>query len=496
MKPALQLRLSQQLTLTPQLKLAIRLLQLSSLELETEIRNALESNPVLEMEGDPAFEADSAEAEKASRDLRRESAAETTPSSDSTTSSSDRVDQPAENLPDNAETDDSWEMDLPSEPIGSASSHSGDDDYFEAQRSASEGLQEHLVWQLNLSRFSERDLAIALALVDALNDDGYLSVPLSDIEATLVPLPGLEADEIEAVLRRVQQLDPPGVGARDLAECLTLQLRTLDDAGPVQVLALKLTEHLELLARGDRTRLRKLFGCDDELLDQAIALIRTLNPKPGARLQADNTEYVKPDVYVAKRDGLWRVALNPDCRPRLAISQHYESMVGKVSRDDASYLRGHLQEARWLIKSLETRNETMLKVANSIVARQQDFLEQGPEAMRPMVLRDVAEEIGMHESTVSRVTTRKYMHTPRGIFEFKFFFSSHVGTHDGGTASATAIQALIRKLIEAEPANRPLSDSALTKQLNAQGIAVARRTVAKYREAMNIPSSTDRVRLA
>lgn len=469
MKPALQLRMSQQLTLTPQLKLAIRLLQLSSLELEAEIRQALENNPVLEIDGDPAFGEAPAEPHPEPGEVGSDEAADV------------------------EAADDDWSLDLPS----GAPAAAADEEDYEPQQAATEDLASHLLWQLNLCRLNPRDQLIARALVDALDAEGYLDESLQSLQETLsADLSDLRLAEIEAVLHRVQQLDPLGVAARSLGECLAIQLRALDSGSPGRDLALRLTGQLELLARNDRTRLKKRLGCEDAELDQAIALLRSLDPKPGARIGVSLPEYVKPDVYVDRHGGRWRVRLNPDCQPRLAISRHYAALVSAASREDASYLRGHLQEARWLIRSLQTRNQTMLKVARCIVDRQQDFLERGPEAMRPLVLRDVAEAIGMHESTISRVTTRKYMHTPRGVFEFKHFFSSHVGTRDGGEASATAIQAMIRKLIAAEPPSKPLSDNALAKRLNAEGITVARRTVAKYREAMNIPASHERVRLA
>ncbi|MCW5578121.1 MAG: RNA polymerase factor sigma-54, partial [Dokdonella sp.] len=314
--------------------------------------------------------------------------------------------------------------------------------------------------------------------------------------SAVAALHAVTAAEVEAVRRRVQQFDPLGVGSRNLAECLTVQLGALEHDTPGLPLAKTLVgEHLELLARKDRAQMCQLLHVGDADFDTALALVRSLSPKPGAGHATGKAEYVAPDAYARKIGGRWQVVLASDCQPRLGINEHYAGLIAKAQRDDASYLKGQLQEARWLIKSLKTRAETMLKVARAIVSAQEAFLEFGPEAMRPLVLRDVAEELGMHESTISRVTTRKYLHTPRGTFEFKQFFSSGVTTSDGGVASATAIQAMIRKLIDEERPSQPLSDQGLTVELNRRGINVARRTVAKYREALNIPSSNDRSRI-
>jgi RNA polymerase sigma-54 factor len=484
MRPALQLRFSQQLTLTPQLRMAIRMLQLSSLELEQEIQAALESNPMLESPEELAH------AEPPGEATANDAPSEGEPSAQGEASSETGETVEAT---DYGDMESSLEM---GEMSYGSSRNDDDENHVEVSGAVTEGLRDHLLWQLNLSPMSERDRMIGAALIESIDDDGYLREPFDSIQATLAPFFQAGSDEIEAVLRRVQHFDPLGVAARDLRECLGIQLSVLADGVPGLNTARALaSEHLETLARNDRPKLLRTLRCEAEELETAIALIRSLDPRPGAQIQSDPPEFVVPDAYALRREGRWRVSLNPDCQPRLAINQHYASLVGKASRGDAGYLRGQLQEARWLIKSLETRSETLLKVASCIVEQQQDFLEYGPEAMKPMVLRDVAERIEMHESTVSRVTTRKYLYTPRGTFEFKYFFSSHVGTADGGEASAVAIQAMIRKLIEAENPGKPLSDSALAQALNNQGINVARRTVAKYREGMNIPSSNDRVRL-
>lgn len=480
MRPALQLKISQQLALTPQLQQAIRLLQLSSVELEVELREALESNPLLELED--------AEGESAPNGEESVLAAFEDPG---TTPSSDEAPAPGRE-----ELDYSEPMDFEVDRRDFGGPASEDSDSLEAQDQEREDLRDHLLWQLNLTALSPRDRAIGVTIVEAIDDDGYLHESNEILQQNLSSLFQVSVEEIEAVRHRVQQFDPIGVASRNLSECLRVQLDECDPATPGWTTARALAaEHLEALARNDRTRLCKQLHADAEELDAAISLIRSLDPKPGAQIGAGSTEYVAPDAYAYRQQGRWQVALAPGCQPKLAVNQQYAALIARARRDDAAYLRGHLQEARWLIKSLETRADTVLKVAGAIVRAQSAFLEFGPEAMRPLVLREIAEEIGMHESTVSRVTTRKYLHTPRGTFEFKYFFSSGVATIDGGAASATAIQAMIRKLIGDEASARPLSDQSLTAELNKRGIEVARRTVAKYREALNIPSSNERSRL-
>jgi RNA polymerase sigma-54 factor len=469
MKPALQLRLGQSLALTPQLQQAIRLLQLSRLELELELNTALESNPLLDMEEGESEEGDDADV-------------------------ADDIDAgPSEPEGDTAETADEQPLDLDrTEYRGTAL----DEDGMEPQDAEIEDLRDHLLWQLNLTPMSTRDSAIGAAIIESIDDDGYLSESDEVIRDTLASLYAISLEEIESVRRRLQHFDPVGVASRNLRECLGVQLDVFDAGTPGLALARALVaDHLEALAKHDRARLCQRLHCDESQFEIALTLIRSLVPKPGSGYSNTAAEYVAPDAYARKVGGRWQVALAPGCQPRLGINEHYASLIAKARRDDASYLKGQLQEARWLIKSLKTRAETMLKVAASIVRAQEAFLEFGAEAMRPLVLKDVAEEIGMHESTISRVTTRKFLHTPRGTFEFKYFFSSGVGTVDGGAASATAIQAMIKKLIGEEKSARPLSDQGLAAELNRRGINVARRTVAKYREALNIPSSNDRSRL-
>jgi RNA polymerase sigma-54 factor len=477
MKPALQLRVQSQLALTPQLQQAIRLLQLSSMELELELNLALESNPLLDLE----------EGEEGEEPIE-ELAANEIPIGPAVETGNEVADQ----TPDF----DDAPLDL-REDRSDYRPAASDDDNLESQDAENEDLRDHLLWQLNLTPLSPRDRAIATAIIEAINDDGYLGESNESLAQSVAGLFKVSEDQVEAVRRRVQSFDPIGVASRTLAECLGTQLDASDAQTPGLDLARRIVaEHLETLARNDRARLAQKLRASVEDIDVAIDLVRSLAPKPGAGYSSAPAEFVSPDAYAQKVNGRWQVSLSPGCQPRLAINEHYASLIARARRDDANYLRGQLQEARWLIKSLKTRAETMLKVAQAIVRAQSGFLEFGAEAMRPLVLRDVAEEIEMHESTVSRVTTRKYLHTPRGTFEFKYFFSSGVSTVDGGAASATAIQAMIRKLIDDEKAARPLSDQALAVELNRRGISVARRTVAKYREALNIPSSNDRCRLA
>jgi RNA polymerase sigma-54 factor len=483
MKPALQFRLHQQLTLTPQLQQAIRLLQLSQLELETELRQIAESNPLLEF-------AEEVEDDEATESVETESEY---PSVEAVAASSND-DGDASDWSDGggvAETP----IDFSSNNGGNSNSSARGDDDFEPQNAAPETLQEHLLWQLNLASFNPRQHLIATVLIDALNPAGYLG---EGLEAVLAALPAdfnASVEEVEAVRRRLQGFDPTGVGSLDLRDCLRVQLEQFDPDTPQRDLALRIVDaELDLLARNDIARLARRLRASEDDVAAAAVLIRSLDPRPGAALDATPVEYVAPDVYALRDGSRWRVSLNPDAQPRLGLNQHYCGLIAQARGEDASWMRGQLQEARWLIKSLESRAETLLKVAEAIVRRQSAFLDYGPEAMHPLVLREVAEEVGMHESTISRVTTRKYMHTPRGTFELKYFFSSGVSTEDGGSASATAIQAMLRKLIEAEDVRKPLSDLAIAEELQRKGIQVARRTVAKYREGLRIPTSSERQR--
>ena len=493
MKQTLQLRLGQQLTMTPQLQQAIRLLQLSSVELQTEIQQALESNVMLERQEENGEASHSSKAEPENQQ------AESTASSADTDIQTLDIDKQNENIPSELPVDTRWEDIY--EPGFTPSGSGGSDDgrEFELQGSTTEDLGEHLRWQMQMSNFSETDQIIAEAIIDAINEDGYLTVALDDIHQLLVnDLPELETDEVTAVLRRIHNFDPPGVAARDLQESLMLQLQQLPaDAPWLNEAKTVIQRHFNLLAKRDYTQLMRRSQLDEESLQQVIQLIQSLNPRPGGHISSSSPEYIVPDVFVTKVKENWRVELNPENAPRLGINAHYAKMIRRGDNTtDNTCLKNHVQEARWFLKSLQSRNETLLKVASTIVERQREFLEHGEMAMKPLVLHDIAEAVDMHESTISRVTTRKYIHTPRGIFELKYFFSSHVKTSGGGEASSTAIQAHIKKLILEEEPKKPLSDSKIAEILSEQGIKVARRTVAKYREVMNIPPSNERKRLA
>jgi RNA polymerase sigma-54 factor len=491
MKPGLQFRLNQQLALTPQLQQAIRLLQLSQLELAAELRQLAESNPLLEFAEDADGEQEETEA-----DGEFESDFETPVSvKSSEASGSDNNDEAPDWTEPDISTDEPIDFSSSNGSGNGNSSNNRDDEGLEPQNAAPESLQEHLLWQLNLTPMDGRAKAIATVLIDALNTDGYLSEGLDAVLAALPPHLKATLEEVESVRRQLQRFDPAGVGSIDLQDCLRAQLEQFDPNTPHRDLALRIVEQeLELLARNDMAKLARRLHATEEETTAAAILIRSLDPRPGAAMDTTPVEYVAPDVYARKDGTRWRVLLNPDSQPKLSLNHHYCSLIAQARSDDASWMRGQLQEARWLIKSLESRAETLLKVAEAIVRRQSAFLDYGPEAMQPLVLREVAEEVGMHESTISRVTTRKYIHTPRGTYELKYFFSSGVSTEDGGSASATAIQAMLRKLVDGEDPRKPLSDQALAEELHGKGIQVARRTVAKYREILRIPSSSERQR--
>ncbi|MCB1866366.1 MAG: RNA polymerase factor sigma-54 [Chromatiales bacterium] len=495
MKQSLQLRIGQQLTITPQLQQAIRMLQLSTLELSTEIQQVLETNPMLELD---EFESgdEPAHDEPDGRDGPDE--VEFSAPDDAPTDAREemREDIPDE-LPVDSVWDDVYEASLGGQ--GGESERAVPEDYL-ARSAATQTLHDYLYWQLNLAPFSARDRAIAQALIDGINDDGYLESPLDDIALSVDVSADdpIEPDEVAAVLKRVQAFDPAGVGARDLRECLLLQLRQLSPETHSLALALTLVEdHLDELPRQRAQTIAQRLGASDEEFDRAIALIRAQNPRPGSTFAAASIEYIVPDVIVRRSEHGWRVELNNETMPKLRINRFYQGLVRRNGNaDDASYLRDRLQEARWFLKSLASRNETLLRVASAIVEHQREFLERGDEAMRPLVLREIADSLSLHESTVSRVTMRKYMHTPRGVYELKYFFSSHVTSENGETHSATAVRALIRQLVSEEPPAKPLSDNRIAVLLSNRGVEVARRTVAKYREAMAIPPSNERKRLA
>jgi len=476
MKQSLQLRIGQSLTMTPQLQQAIKLLQLSTLDLQQEIQQALESNMMLEVD-EEVVNAQTETEQKVERQ-------------DEITSEGSQTDMPDE-LPVDSTWDDVYENTQPT----LAAQETVD---FEAQRSKPVTLHEYLLEQLDVLSISERDKAIAIAIIDSINEDGYLSEPVENIYQGLQSqLEDLEQDEVEGVLHRVQNFDPLGVAAKDLADCLLIQLKQIPASVSFRDDAIELVaRHLDLLAMHDQAKLMRKLGLSAFQLAEVVAFIRTLDPKPGTKIQTESSEYIVPDVYVSKQKGVWVVGLNPEIAPKLRVNSVYSGMIkGADNSKENVSMKEHLQEARWFIKSLHSRNDTLLRVATSIVEKQQGFLENGAVAMKSMVLRDIAEELELHESTISRVTTQKYMHTPNGIVEFKYFFSSHVSTESGGECSATAIRAFIKEMVENENQAKPLSDSKMSDILKEKGINVARRTVAKYREAMSIPSSSQRKRL-
>lgn len=487
MKPSLQLKLGQQLAMTPQLQQAIRLLQLSTLDLQQEIQEALDSNPLLEVEET----SDEPSAEETNRNEEKEPTVELAETAEPDVKDSSELIEKSE-ISNDLEIDTTWE-DVYSANTGSTGI-ALDDDAPVYQGETTQSLQDYLTWQLDLTPFSETDRTIALALIDAIDDYGYLTVSTEDILESFNN-EEIEIEEIEAVRKRIQQFDPLGVASNNLQDCLLLQLATFPEDTPWLAEAkLVLTNHIDQLGNRDYKLVIKETKLKEAELREVLKLIQQLDPRPGSRIAPDHAEYVIPDVSVFKDHGKWVVTINPDSVPRLKVNQQYAAL-GKGNSADSQYIRSNLQEAKWLIKSLESRNETLLKVAKCIVEHQRDFFEYGEEAMKPMVLNDVALAVDMHESTISRVTTQKYMHTPRGIFELKYFFSSHVSTDNGGECSSTAIRALIKKLVAAENSAKPLSDSKIAALLADQGIQVARRTIAKYRESLGIAPSSQRKRL-
>ena len=481
MKPALQLKLSQHLALTPQLQQSIKLLQLSTVEMQQEIENYLLENPMLERDDDGAAESFAAAqqfdaprsdaAERADHDERAERDARDDREMEGPAAPSD-------------DDDDRWSSD--------AGTFTGagrdDDDDSDAQdiHGSTPTLREHLNWQMGMTQLGDRDRSLVRFLIDALDDDGYLATPLAELWETLPPEYEIELEELEIALRHIQSLDPTGIGARSPQECLALQLKALPDSAENRLALLIVEKYLELLAARDFLKIKRFTECDDEALKAAHALIVKLDPRPGARFAQLEARYITPDVIVKKLKGKWTAYINPDAYPRLRINRLYAEVLAQQRRGNGN-LSGQLQEARWLIKNVQQRFETIHRVTQAIVDRQRQFFEHGEVAMRPLVLREIADILGLHESTVSRVTNQKYMATPRGIFELKYFFGSHVSTDTGGACSATAIRALIKQLIGAENGKKPLSDSQLSEILGQQGIVVARRTVAKYRESLNIP---------
>lgn len=505
MKQSLQLKMGQSLTMTPQLQQAIRLLQLSTLDLQNEIQEALDTNPMLEVAEEnlkehKKEESVNSQSENPSQEIQPNSESEAETNVDSTGDDSEWT----QNIPEELPVDTSWDDVYQSAPTPSSAPAQGEDDHFESQRTSTESLQDHLMWQLNLTPFSDKDYSIALTIIDDIKPCGMLSSSIQDIHSSLQSsLDDIDEDEVFAVLHRLQQFDPPGVASQNIGECLLIQLKQLEQqtksnepiAGLNTAKAI-VVDYLELLASRDYKTLMRKLRVKEEELKYAIALIQTTNPHPGEDIGSSDTEYVIPDVFVTNKNDRWVVELNPDIAPKIQINNQYAGLVKRAdSSSDNTYLKDNLQEARWFIKSLQSRNETLLKVATAIVEKQRGFLDFGEEAMKPLVLHDIAEIVEMHESTISRVTTNKYMHTPKGIFELKYFFSSHVSTNSGGECSSTAIRAIIKKLIAAENVAKPLSDSKITALLGEQGVKVARRTIAKYRESMSIPPSNERKQL-
>lgn len=478
MKPALQLKLSQHLALTPQLQQSIKLLQLSTLEMNQEIERYLLENPLLEREDEGGDNWNGANVNDAPRVEANEAAGER--------EEGERASEPEALEPPmvGGEDDDRWSSDAGT--FTGAGRDEDDDSDGQDIHASTTSLRDHLIWQLGMTQLSERDRSLVRFLIDALDDDGYLSTPLEELWETLPPEYEIEPEELEIALRHIQNFDPVGIGARSPKECLSLQLRALDPGYDRDVALTIVDKHLELLAARDFTKLRRLMNCDDEDLKEAHALIVGLDPRPGARFAPLETRYIVPDVIVKKLKGKWTAYINPDAYPRLRINRLYAEILAKQRRGNGN-LSGQLQEARWLLKNVQQRFDTIHRVTQTIVDRQRQFFEHGEVAMRPLVLREIADILGLHESTVSRVTSQKYMATPRGIFELKYFFGSHVATDTGGACSATAIRALIKQLIGNEDGKKPLSDSQISEILGQQGIVVARRTVAKYREALNIP---------
>lgn len=465
MKASLQLNLGQQLTLTPQLQQAIRLLQLSTQDLNQEIQQALEANPMLEVSSND-------------HDI-------------TIVKKTDVIAADKSNAPDT----------MFHQHYASASYKGGNSGEFNYEHfiGSEETLHDHLLWQLDLTPMTETDQIIAFSIIESVDDRGFLTQSIENIYKTICnELPEIEFDEFEAVRHRIMRFEPLGVCSENLSECLQVQAMAIDDAVPGKKLAIELlVNDIELLAQHNYRKILKKYKIKEQNLQEALQLIQKLDPKPGHQIVGPKVEYVTPDVIVTKEQGQWVVTLNKDSLPKLSINNHYASMVKRANNSsDNVFLKNNLQEARWFLKSIQSRQETLLKVACMIVEQQQNFLENGEEAMKPLILNDIAEKLDMHESTISRVTTQKYIHTPRGVYELKYFFSSHLSTDAGGECSSTAIRAVIKKLIANENLQKPLSDSRIALILKDRGIKVARRTIAKYREAMGIPPSNERKSLS
>ncbi|TEU27868.1 RNA polymerase factor sigma-54 [Alkanindiges illinoisensis] len=505
MKLSMGMKVSASLSLTPQLQQAIKLLQLSSLELEQEIQVQLDSNPLLEVI-DPSEEhqrpTEATTSQSSAEQAEREGA-------DYETSLTEQMQ--ANQLNDDLPVDTQWDDIFTHQSTALATPEFEER---EDNRTSQDSIWDYLRWQVNFAHFSPIDRLIAECIIDGIDERGYLMISLEDVlEAAVQQLHSLgvlseemdpaelleydiELEEVDVVLKRIQNLEPAGVGARSLQECLLLQLKNLPEHTPCRLDALKLLQHHELLIANDINRLMRQTQLGQDALKEALNLIKCLDPYPGQKFADPERDHQVPDVIVRKKNNRWEVQLNTDILPKLRVNPYYAGLIRRAdSSSDNQYLRLHMQEARNFIKSVDERHKTLLKVSTCIIEHQRDFLEHGPEAMKPLILRDIAEETDLHESTVSRVTTQKYMLTPRGLFELKYFFSSHVGTSSGGECSSTAIRAMIKKMIQEENVRKPLSDNAIAEKLQSEGIDVARRTVAKYRESLNIPSSSERKRL-
>ena len=495
MKQGLQLKFSQQLTMTPQLQQAIKLLQLSTLELSQEITEQLYSNPLLE---------EITEDQDAENQLKKTNDEKTLTETSNLTA--EELEEPSKNTePLSQETDQNdWDSDfdnysVQTQDIARINNNDGNirgEINLEQVHQVTQSLKDHLLWQLNLTNLNARDLSIAEMLTYSLDDNGLLTQNLSEIFEELDENNNEYESEILTVLTRLQQFDPPGVYARDLKECLLIQLNQLSQDTPfLKQAKILVLQFLEDIGKLNTDKLLKKTQLSLDELRGAISLVRSMNPYPGEFLQDNETEYITPDAYVIKTSDKWRAIINDDHNPRLRINETYKSLIRQTDNSkENQYLKDSLTEAKWFIKSLESRNETLLKVVNCIIELQEDFFEHGPVSMKPMILSDISEKLDLHESTISRVTTSKYLATPRGIYELKYFFSSHVATATGGECSSTAVSAILKELINAEVPHKPLSDNKLTELLKEQGINIARRTVAKYREGLGIPSSSDRKR--
>ncbi len=494
MKQTLQLKMGQQLTMTPQLQQAIKLLQLSTLELQQEIQEALESNPLLELQEEPDPEPlNGKESNEELADLATPEPINT----DSQDAPLEETNEWKEDIPADLPVDSNWDDVYQSATPGPSAPADDNDFDLDARNSNTESLQDHLLWQLNLTPMSDTDRLIAMAIIDATQPNGLLSTTLEDIHSGFDTSMEIDFDEVLAVQHRLQQFDPVGVTSVDLRDCLLVQLAQMHPSTPSLKEARRIVdEYLPLLGARDYAQLMRRTRLKEPQFKEATELIQSLNPRPGDAVVMSETEYVIPDVFVKKKGHRWVVELNPDIAPKIRINSDYASLIRRADNSaDNNFLKNNMQEARWFIKSLQSRHETLMKVSTCIVEHQRGFLEYGDEAMKPLVLHDIATAVDMHESTISRVTTQKYMHTPRGIFELKYFFSSHVSTASGGECSSTAIRAIIKKFVVAENTKKPLSDSKIAQLLDDQGIKVARRTIAKYRESLAIPPSNERKRL-